>query len=227
MIAPEDAEGNVLPTIESLVSLRGKRVLDLGTGTGRLLLLLADRAAQVIGLDLHRDMLRENARQRAQAGAGWPLAQGDMRALPFADACADVVTAGWAIGHLRGWYADDWQRQIGRVLREMLRVAAPGGALLILETLTTGSLTPAPPTTGLAEYYAWLENEWGFARHTIHTDYQFSSVEEAVERMEFFFGAELAQAIRANRWARVPEWTGVWVLRHDVSATRRHVMSGE
>jgi len=79
-----------------------------------------------------------------------------------------------------------------------------------METLTTGGLRPAPPTEGLAEYYAWLENAWGFARQAIRTDYEFASVEEAVARTEFFFGAELTEQIRANGWARLPEWTGVW-----------------
>jgi hypothetical protein len=92
----------------------------------------------------------------------------------------------------------------------MHRVTALGGALIILETLTTGSLTPAPPSEGLAEYYAWLESEWGFARQTISTDYQFASVDEAVAYTEFFFGSELSDRIRECGWARLPEWTGVW-----------------
>lgn len=210
MIAPEDMDGKLLSTLRAATPLTGQRILDLGTGTGRLPLLLAREAAQIIGLDLHRDMLRENAAQRELITGHWSLVQADMRALPFPSQWAEVVTAGWAIGHLRGWFANDWKVQIGRVLREMHRVAAPGGAVLIMETLTTGSLTPAPPTEGLAEYYAWLEAEWGFNRQTIQTDYQFASVEEAVERTEFFFGAEMAAKIRANGWARLPEWTGVW-----------------
>jgi ubiquinone/menaquinone biosynthesis C-methylase UbiE len=210
MIAPEDADANLLTAIRQVTDFRGKRILDLGTGTGRLPLLLAREARQMIGLDLHWDMLRENAAQRTLITGHWSLVQGEMRALPLPNAWAEVVTAGWAIGHLRGWFPDDWKAQVGRVLREMHRVAAPGGALLIMETLTTGSLTPAPPTEGLAEYYAWLEGAWGFKRQAIRTDYQFASVEEAVERTGFFFGPELAAKIRENGWARLPEWTGVW-----------------
>lgn len=210
MIAPEDADGNLLSTLQAAMPLAGKRLLDLGTGTGRLPLLLAREAAQMVGLDLHWDMLKENARQRELMTDHWSLVQGDMRALPFPSAWAEVVTAGWAIGHLRGWFADDWQTQIGQILREMHRVVATGGAILIMETLTTGSLTPAPPTEGLAEYYAWLENEWGFTRQAIRTDYQFANVQEAVERTEFFFGPEMAAKIRERGWARLPEWTGVW-----------------
>jgi ubiquinone/menaquinone biosynthesis C-methylase UbiE len=210
MIAAEDLDGRLLPAIERVASLRGKRVIDLGTGTGRLPLLLGDQAAQLVGLDLHRDMLRQHAAQRQRQAGRWALVQGDMRRLPFRSAWADVVTAGWAIGHLRSWFAADWQTQIGAVLEEMHRVVAPGGALIILETLSTGSLTPAPPSPGLAEYYDWLEQAWGFSRETIATDYRFASVDEAIARTEFFFGPDLAAKIRAQGWARLPEWTGVW-----------------
>lgn len=143
-----------------------------------------------------------------------------MRALPFPCAWADVVTAGWAIGHLRGWYAEDWRAHIGQILSEMQRVVAPGGMLVIMETLTTGSLTPAPPTEGLAEYYAWLEGEWGFRRRAIRTDYQFASVEEAVATTEFFFGVDLSAKIREQGWARLPEWTGLWSKQVPVGSGR-------
>ncbi len=210
MIAVEDVDGHLLPALERVTPLRGKRVLDLGSGTGRLPLLFGDQTSHMIGLDLHADMLRENRRQRARVRGRWDLVQGDMRALSFPTAWAEVITAGWAIGHLRSWFAGDWQTQIGRVLREMQRVTAPGGALIILETLTTGSLTPTPPSVGLAEYYAWLESEWGFTRQTISTDFRFAGVDEGVAYTEFFFGSDMADRIRANGWARLPEWTGVW-----------------
>ena len=213
LITPEDVDQRLLPALEAGLPLAGRRVLDLGTGTGRLPLLLAGRAGACLALDLHWDMLRENARQRAQAGGAWALAQADMRALPVPDAAVDVVTAGWAIGHWRGWEPDDWQTPVGRILREMRRVVAPGGALIICETLGTGARTPAPPTPGLAEYYAWLETDWGFTRQVIATDYQFADVDEAGARTEFFFGPELAAQIRAQGWARLPEWTGVWTWR--------------
>jgi ubiquinone/menaquinone biosynthesis C-methylase UbiE len=210
MIAAEDLDGRLLPAIERVASPRGKRILDLGTGTGRLPLLLGDHAAQMVGLDLHRDMLRQNIAQRLRHGGRWAVVQGDMRRLPFPSAWAEIVTAGWAIGHMRSWFAADWRAEIQQVLDEMHRVVAPGGTLIILETLSTGSLTPQPPNAELGEYYDWLERDWGFSCETIATDYHFASVDEAVARTEFFFGPEMASCIREYGWARLPEWTGVW-----------------
>jgi ubiquinone/menaquinone biosynthesis C-methylase UbiE len=210
MITPEDVEGNLLPTFQQFARFENTILLDLGSGTGRIPLLVHDLVDQVIALDLNYPMLLEQRKQQQNSCGSWSLVQGDNRTLPFPDNWADIVTAGWAIGHLRSWFVEDWQAQIGRILNEMERVAVPGGCLIIIETLTTGALEPAPPTPGLAEYYAWLEDTWGFIRHTIRTDYQFASVDEAVAKTEFFFGSELAELIRQNTWERLPEWTGVW-----------------
>jgi ubiquinone/menaquinone biosynthesis C-methylase UbiE len=165
----------------------------------------------MIGLDLHWGMLLQNQIERKTVSGNWGLVNGDMRYLPFPSASAEVVTAGWAIGHLRKWYEENWQNEIGKVIDEMRRVATSDGVVIIIETLGTGSLTPAPPKDYLAEYYEWLESGWGFRRTVISTDYQFASVDEAVERTEFFFGAEMSEKIRRNRWSRLPEWTGIWI----------------
>jgi SAM-dependent methyltransferase len=213
LIGPEDVDGNLGPALEQVTTFAGKRILDLGTGTGRLPLLVGGQAAQVVGLDLHAHMLGENQRQRKRANGDWSLVQGDMRALPLPSGWAEVVTAGWAIGHVRAWHKTGWQPEVGQILKEMHRLVAPGGSLIILETLTTGSLTPAPPSEALAEYYGWLEGAWGFERRTVSTDFQFADVEDAVDHTEFFFGPTLSAKIRAEQWARLPEWTGIWAKR--------------
>ncbi|MCL4258258.1 MAG: methyltransferase domain-containing protein [Anaerolineales bacterium] len=224
LIAAEDADGNLLPALQATAPLAGARVLDLGSGSGRIPLLLGGLDCTIVASDLHMAMLREQQNQilslrgepqaqRSNPQAGWPLVQADGRQTPFVSGWADVVTAGWAFGHLVGWYPDAWQQQAGRAIAEMQRTGKPGGTLIIMETLGTGVLQPAPPHAGLAAYYAWLETEHGFVRTTVATDYDFGSVERAVELCSFFFGEEMAERVRANGWSRVPEWTGVWGKR--------------
>lgn len=232
LIAAEDADGNLLRALGDLAPLAGARLLDLGSGSGRIPLLLQGLDCKIIASDLHYAMLVEQKTQmlslRAMAAsdaakrsnrrlhnprAGWPLVQADGRATPFPTGWADVVTAGWAFGHLVGWYPDAWQQHAGRAIAEMQRTAKPGGMLIIMETLGTGVLEPTPPHAGLAAYYAWLENEHGFVRTTVATDYDFGSVERAAELCSFFFGEEMAARVRANHWSRVPEWTGIWGKR--------------
>ena len=69
----------------------------------------------------------------------------------------------------------------------MQRVLRPGGTIIIIETLGTGYTEPAPPADWFAEYFAFLENDLGFQSTWMRTDYQFASLDEAVELMSFFW----------------------------------------
>jgi hypothetical protein len=61
-------------------------------------------------------------------------------------------------------------------------------------------------------YDLW-HDESGFQKKWIRPEYKFASVEDAQELSRFFFGDELADEVRANNWAAVPECTGVWWLK--------------
>ena len=209
MIEFEDVDGNLKECVQSLVPSDAFRVLDIGSGTGRLPLLLNSTGMEVVGIDLHWAMLQENLRQRERWDGLWGLVQGDSQTLPIRDGSFDVVTAGWVLGHSCAWY-NNWMAQLKLVLHEMHRVAGHSAVLIILETLTTGSDVPIPPTDELAEFYLWLENKWGFVKREIRTDYSFSNAKEAKTNMGFFFGEELTSKITEKDWCRVPECTGVW-----------------
>ncbi len=211
MILAEDVDGNILTALNAVCPMLGKKVIDFGSGTGRIPLLTQGLPEIIIGLDLNFPMLQEQKKQRDEHKGKWPLVQGDMRKTPFPSAWADIVIAGWAIGHLRSWFSSEWQKQIGYAIEEMYRIVKDGGSVLILETLGTGSTNPAPPVVELEEYYSWLEKDHHFTRHIIQTDYLFSSISGAVESTEFFFGKSLANKIQRFGWKRVPEWTGLWV----------------
>ncbi len=158
-------------------------------------------------------MLLENRRQHMPEPG--PLVEGDMRTLPFPAGCFEVVTAGWALGHFTGWYPQDWRNHISVALDDARRVLAPGGHLIIIETLTTGSHKPAPPNEVLAAYYRWLEDDLGFFRQEVQTDYLFDSLELAYAYAKFFFGDGLAKKVRRENWVRLPEWTGIWSRKVD------------
>ena len=210
LIAAEDVDKNLPQALNSITDFSSKRILDLGSGTGRIAQILGGKWGTLTALDLYRDMLSEQQLLMAASSKHWQIAQGDILSLPFADNSADIVIAGWAIGHFCSWYADNWQEKIDMALAQMKRVATPGSSIIILETMTTGALAPAPPTPGLAAYFELLEKKHGFTSQTISTDYVFKNLADAEALVRFFFGDDLAETVVKNQWTRVPEWTGVW-----------------
>ncbi len=210
MIDAEDYENNLLKTILQFTALASQRILDLGSGSGRLPLLFQEFKPDLVAVDIYLPMLLEQKTQMQRRQGTWNLAQGDIRILPVCNNWADVTTAGWAAGHFCGWYPDSWQEEIDRFVQEMLRVTKPSGTLFIMETFSTGRETPAPPNSTLKAYYQHIESKWGFQREIIRTDYRFNSISDAKEKTTFFFGEELAHDIEQKSWQIVPEWTGVW-----------------
>ena len=100
-------------------------VLDLGTGTGRILELLASRSAQAWGIDQSRDMLTVARANFEKAGLkNAQVRQADIYALPFADASADLISI-----HQVLHYLDDPQ---GAIL-EARRILQPGGKMIIVD----------------------------------------------------------------------------------------------
>lgn len=100
-------------------------LVDLGTGTGRLLELLASRARSAIGVDLSREMLAiaRHALDRPEL-RHVQVRQGDIYALNLESASADLVTI-----HLVLHYLDD----PAAAILEAARLLRPGGRLLIVD----------------------------------------------------------------------------------------------
>lgn len=211
MVTAEDCDGRLAPALAALVPLDGARLLDVGIGTGRVARQLAARCARVVGVDREAAMLAvARAHLEAVAPGRFELLVADATVLPVPSGEADVAVAGWALGHLRYERAAGWREEIGRAIAEMDRALKPGGTLVVIETLGTGSESPAPPSPELAEYVAWLEGDQGMRRTTLRTDYRFADAEAAARATGFFFGAAFAARVRAQGWARIPEWTGLW-----------------
>jgi len=100
-------------------------LVDLGTGTGRMLELFAPRANRALGFDLSHDMLAYARMKLERAGLAQAQARhGDLYNVPLADAAADAV-----ILHQVLHFLDDPAAAVA----EAARVLKPGGKLLVVD----------------------------------------------------------------------------------------------
>ena len=100
-------------------------MVDLGTGTGRILEVFADRVERGSGIDSNQDMLAVARHNLAnQACAHLTVRQGDLHSTPLQTASADLVTL-----HQVLHYLDEPREAIG----EAARLLQPGGRILIAD----------------------------------------------------------------------------------------------
>ena len=100
------------------------RLVDIGTGTGRMIELFGLGAQAALGIDRSPEMLRLARAKLAEAGLDAELRQGDMYALPLPSSAADTV-----IIHQVLHYAQNPAAAVA----EAARLLAPGGRLLIVD----------------------------------------------------------------------------------------------
>lgn len=102
-----------------LLDVDHKRVLDLGTGRGRLALLLASRAREIVGIDLSDEMIRF-AREAATGIDNVTFEQADAAKLNYPDKHFDAVSS-------MGMFP--YVRDVLPFFREINRVLVDGGTL--------------------------------------------------------------------------------------------------
>ncbi|MFL6731990.1 MAG: ArsR/SmtB family transcription factor [Sphingomicrobium sp.] len=119
------AESEVERAIDQALGKRPLgRLVDVGTGTGRMIELFGPRSQQSVGIDRSSEMLRLARVKLEAAGIQSSLRQGDMYALPLGDDSADSV-----IIHQVLHYA----HSPAAAIAEAARVLAPGGTLLVVD----------------------------------------------------------------------------------------------
>jgi len=113
----------------------GSRVLDVACGPGFLTMAFAARCRSAVGLDATGPFLEMARAEAAQRGLrNLELRLGDAEQLPFPDAAFDIVACRAAVHHFA---------RPERVLREMARVVAPYGRVVIADFLSSDDAAKA------------------------------------------------------------------------------------
>jgi SAM-dependent methyltransferase len=119
------AESRVIEAIVAAAPVRpGQRVLDVACGAGFLLRAYRDAGAEVFGVDLSEEMLREAGKTLGLTVPPDHLIPGDAALLPFEGETFDVVTC-----KLATHYFPDPHRALG----EMARVCRASGLIAVID----------------------------------------------------------------------------------------------
>lgn len=102
----------------------GARVLDVATGTGAQAFAFAERAYEVVGIDLSEQMLRIARRKHRFRNVTFH--QADATNLPFEAATFDATCISFALHEMPQGIRE-------RTLREMVRVTRAGGTIIIVD----------------------------------------------------------------------------------------------
>lgn len=119
------AESEVEAAIARALGVRPLgRLVDIGTGTGRMIELFGRRSTDAVGIDKSSEMLRVARVKLAAADVRASLRQGDMYALPLEDGSAEVVLLHQVLHYAHNPAA---------AISEAARLLVPGGRLLIID----------------------------------------------------------------------------------------------
>jgi SAM-dependent methyltransferase len=192
---PVDADLRLLP------DLRGRRVLDLGCGSGQNAVAMARQGAVAIGIDSSRVQISYARRLAEQSGLKVELRVGDMADLAFLRAeSLDIAFSSDSLS-----YIEDFDR----VLRQVHRVLRPNGLLVFsvihpAQTAVAGGSAPrsyfdrSPATVRIGDqdvsYFPRTVGDISAA--LVRTGYRLDCVLEPEPR--HVHGARSASAVRAG-----------------------------
>jgi SAM-dependent methyltransferase len=208
------------PVVDLLVELAGSgRALELGIGTGRIALPLAQRGVSVHGIELSKAMV---ARLRVKPG-------GDDIGVTIGDFSTTTVDGTFSVAYLVFNTISNLTTQAAQVacFRNVAAHLEPGGCFVI--EVGVPELRRLPPGETILPLYV-SETRWGFDEYDVArqglTSHHFEIVDARVERLSIPFRyaspseldlmAELAGMSLRERWSG-------WKREPFTSDSRKHV----
>jgi len=185
-------------------------VLEFGAGTGRLTAIYAEKANSLFCFDRSQHMLDTAKVNLAEHKDKIQFAICDNNEISSIDEKGDFVIEGWSFGHTVSDQLKTSGEKADELISKSLNRLKIGGTCIFIETLGTGVDSPLAPNRTLAEFYRKLEQDFGYTRVEIPTDYRFESAEEAADICGFFFGTEAGEEIRTKGSPIIREYTGLW-----------------
>lgn len=113
----------------------GRRVLEVGFGTGELLIEMAHRDFQAVGLDLSPAMHRVTARKLSRRQIETPRLRGLVQAMPFVDGQFDSILCTFPAAYILD---PETLREVARLLRPGSPVAGNGAGRLVVVGMVVG-----------------------------------------------------------------------------------------
>ncbi|MEQ3656837.1 MAG: bifunctional demethylmenaquinone methyltransferase/2-methoxy-6-polyprenyl-1,4-benzoquinol methylase UbiE [Dokdonia sp.] len=167
-------------------------VLDIATGTGDLIIQMAEtNASRLVGLDISEGMLSVG-RKKIKAAAldeRIEMIQADSEAMPFEDNSFDAITVAFGVRNFEN---------LEKGLAEILRVLRPGGLFVILETSVP---TKTPYKQGYKLYSKYILPGIGRVFSKDRDAYKYLSESASV----FPFGAVLNNILRKTGFKDVDD----------------------
>jgi ubiquinone/menaquinone biosynthesis C-methylase UbiE len=119
--------------VEAVGAGPGRRVLDVGRGTGNAALAAAARRASCVGADVP-GLVAQARRRAAAAGAPAEFVVGDAAALPVADGSFDAAVSAFGV---------IFAEEPAAAMAERARAVRPGGAVALATWLPEGPIATA------------------------------------------------------------------------------------
>jgi len=167
-----------------LGDIRGLHILDLGCGIGESLVPLAERGANVTGIDVSPDLIHLAQQRVDSVGAKVAFSVGSAYETGLADESFDVIFCKAVLHHL----------EIPRARAEMLRILKKGGCIILTEPIR------------FSKTYALARK--AFRSHANISEYEHPLTREELESMTAGLGVEGLRFFRlpfvplVERWAR-------------------------